>query len=55
VNDDQTRLLPPEGSIFFTQLQAASAKVDQALALVKKAGTALKPSINLAGGYADKN
>ena len=37
------------------QLQAASAKVDQALALAGKAGASLKPSVDLAGGYADRN
>jgi len=36
-------------------LKIASAEVEQALALVDKAGAALKPSVGLGGGYADRN
>ncbi|WP_028579906.1 TolC family protein [Desulfogranum japonicum] len=37
------------------ELQIAAAKIDQAMALTNKAGASLKPSVDLAGGYADRN
>lgn len=54
-NDQQLMQIVDEALQNNFGLKISEAKVEQAEALARKAGAALKPTVGLAGGYADRN